>query len=136
MNREEVRNLIERCYAARRRGDVEAVLETFHPEGIFRLNGGPDIDVLSAGIVGRAALRELFGSLFAAWDWKEFMITNLVIDGERASVHCAGPLVYVPTMTRVVSQTLDLVTIRDGKVVELIEFCDTQTLVKIISGQH
>ena len=51
----------------------------------------------------------------------------------KAVVHSSGPMTYTPTGETVEFETLDLLTIADGKIIDFLEFLDTHQLADIVS---
>jgi ketosteroid isomerase-like protein len=119
------RTFVERAYALRRKGDLEGSLQCFAPDASFRLAGSEALGPMTTAVTGHAALRPLLARLFADWDWSEHRLRAILVDGERAAVHCAGSLVYIPARRTVTTETFDLLTLRDGRIAEFTEFCDT-----------
>jgi len=116
---------LERAYELRRKGDLEGSLACFTPDASFRLAGSEALGPMTSTVQGHAALRPLLVRLFADWDWSQHSVRAILVDGERAAVHCAGSLVFVPSRKTVATETFDLVTLRDGRIAEFTEFCDT-----------
>ena len=124
-DRETVKTLIERAYESRRMGDIEAIMAFFHPESTFTLAGSNQHSAAAGRAQGHGALRTTLAGLIETFEFIERDIISLVIDGEKAAVHCRVKLRFIPKDRTVTTDLLDLWTFRDGKVVELIEFIDT-----------
>ena len=86
---------------------------------------------------GHNELLETWRVLFAMWDWTNFPIKSVIIDDSnspvKAVVHSSGPMTYTPTGETVEFETLDLLTIADGKIIDFLEFLDTHQLADIVS---
>jgi ketosteroid isomerase-like protein len=130
-NETSARTLLERAYALRRKGDLEGSLQCFAPDASFRLAGSEALGPMTTAVTGHAALRPLLVRLFADWDWSQHDVRAILVDGERAAVHCAGTLVYVPSRKMVTTETFDLLTLRDGRIAEFTEFCDTSMVASM-----
>jgi ketosteroid isomerase-like protein len=124
-NETSARTILERVYALRRKEDLEGSLQCFTPDASFRLAGSEALGPMTSAVKGHAALRPLLVRLFADWDWSQHNVRAILVDGDRAAVHCAGSLVYRPARKTVATETLDLMTLRDGRIAEFTEFCDT-----------
>jgi len=117
--------LIEQGYAARQKGDVEAILALFHPDGRFHLMGAAQFTPVCGLAAGQDALRAAMGGLVAGFAFLQRDIVSLLIDGEQAAVHSHVTLRAVASDKTVTTDILDLWKFRDGKILELVEFADT-----------
>ena len=118
-SREQIEKVLDETYAARRKHDVDGVLETFCNDCKFVLGGSDGKPLNKNG--QRAALEQLF----ATFELQELTEFCRVIDGPRAVVHWRG--VFRARQSGKVADTdvLDLFEIRDGKIVSLNSFYDT-----------
>ena len=110
-------------FAAVARGDVEGMIEHWVPHGVGRFVGDRDVPVPDG-------YRREFGQIFAALPDFDFQISDLYVRGEQATVRwrmrgtfSGEPWDGVePTGARVDLEGVDLLTVRDGKVVGLDAF--------------
>lgn len=125
--RQDIERLLDAAYAARRRHDVDGVLETFCTDCKFVLGGSDGKPLNKNG--QRAALEQLFDA-FELQESKEFC---RVIDPPRAVVHWRG--VFRGRKSGRVGNTdvLDLFEFRDGKIVSLASFYDTAVAAQILA---
>ena len=79
----EIAATIRDCYAARQRNDGEAALAFFHPGVRFRIAGSPLLKPLTDTIVGLEALRPALARMVIDWDWSQFLVTSVVVNGEK-----------------------------------------------------
>ncbi|GLS17041.1 hypothetical protein GCM10007874_00560 [Labrys miyagiensis] len=132
------RSLIEafvhQSYSRRRAGDIEGIMGDFGANPVFRLAGDEILGALTKEIRGREALRQMVQSLVELWDWSEHGIDTILIEGNRIVVHGKGVVRFLPTGERFTTETLDLLTLVDGKISEFVEFCDTHTVAKAMSS--
>jgi ketosteroid isomerase-like protein len=132
------RSLIEafvhQSYGRRRAGDVEGIMADFGADPVFRLAGDEILGALTSEIRGREALRQMVQSLVELWDWSEHGVDTILIEGNRVVVHGKGVVRFLPTGERFTTETLDLLTLVDGKIGEFVEFCDTHTVAKAMNS--
>ena len=133
MNETDVRNLIEAIYKNRLANDSEACLALFDPQASFRIAGSSEASPIAAGVIGTAALRQALTELVATWVWRKQDIQSITIQGDRAAVHFALETLFTPTGHVVHTELLDLVTVRDNKVVSLVEFVDTAHVSQLVA---
>jgi len=129
-----IESMLRTCYALRRTEDIEGALETFADDATFRLVGNLALAPMTKPVTGRAALREMFTQLARDWDWSEYDITSIMVDGDHAVVHSRGRMRYTPKNACIDTETLDLITIRDGKISDFQQFCDTHMAANLMAS--
>ena len=129
--RDETEKRIREIYAARRRGSVEQVMATFAPQARFRLAGNAALAPMTMPVDGHTQLRSVMKQLVDDWDWSDFMIEKIVVDGNQAAVYSRGPMRYGADRQEIETEILDLLTLEDGKIIELVEFCDTHMVSRM-----
>ena len=132
--RNEVERIVRESYAARKRNHVGDALKHFHPEARFRLVGSKSLGQMTETVSGRAALQAMFEHLFPIWDWSNFDIHSIHVDGDKVFVHLSGQVRHVPTGKVLDTEILDKLTIRDGKIIDFAEFLDTHLVIETIGG--
>jgi ketosteroid isomerase-like protein len=132
-DRKTIEAAIDRCYAARQKGDIETVMAAFDPEGVFELAGSKEM-VAAVGVArGHQDIRSTMTGLIAAFDFIDRDIISMVIDGERAAVHSRVKIRYVPRNETITTDLLDTFHFKDGKIVEFVEFADTALIKDLMS---
>jgi ketosteroid isomerase-like protein len=134
MNRVEIEKLVRSSYDARRANDVEATLKHFHPEAEFRIVGSDSLKPMTEAITGHASLRQAFNELFPAWDWSDFHVQTMHIDGNTAFVYSSGTLRHQPSGKTMKTEILDRIALRDGLIVGFTEFIDTHLLTQVLGA--
>ena len=128
MHQNELLRIIEEMYAARRNEDVDQSLDYFSEDAVFRIEG-KSLGPIAEAISGKQALREMFSALFATWDWKDYPIERILVDGQNVAVYCKGYMHNTEHNKDVYIETLDLLVFNEGgKITEFIEFLDTKLL--------
>jgi hydroxyacylglutathione hydrolase len=110
-------------FAAVAARDVEGMISHWVPGGVGRMMGDRDIPVPDG-------YREYFGQLFRAFPDLDLQVIGLYVDGEHATVHWRTRGTFSgepwdgiePNGARIEVDGVDLVTVRDGKVVALAAF--------------
>ncbi|CAM5771740.1 hypothetical protein LMIY3S_03610 [Labrys miyagiensis] len=128
--RDEIETMVRQSYVHRCAGDIDGLIGMFGPDPRFRIAGDEILGALSAEVRGRENLLAVMESLTRTWDWSDYRIDTVLVDGNRAVVHGKGTMTYVPKNQKIETETLDLLTIVDGKIAELLEFCDTHMAAK------
>jgi ketosteroid isomerase-like protein len=54
------------------------------------------------------------------------------VDGDAAVVHSAGLMKHVPSGSVFQTEILDKLALRDGKIIEFIEFADTHPVAQVL----
>lgn len=132
-DRKTMEAVIDRCYAARQKGDIETMMAAFDKDGAFGLAGSKEMVAAVGTAQGHEAIRESMTGLVAAFDFIDRNIICMVIDGERAAVHSRVRIRYVPSDRTFTTDLLDLFHFKDGKIVELTEFADTALVKDLMS---
>lgn len=124
-DRATIEALIKQGYAARDRGDVEAILACFRPDGRFHLAGSPQVSAICGVAAGHEELRATMTALVANFEITQRDFVAILVDGERAAVHSRIQARHVATNKTVTTDLLDLWTFENGKILEFVEFADT-----------
>lgn len=133
-SRTDIEQTLRSLYAARLRGDLDGTLKDVAEDAVFSLNArGTGVAAMSQDCCGKAAVRETIGQLIANWrfdDWKE---TALLIDGNKVALHWSARVTCVPTKKSTTMEAVDMITFRDGKIVDYRQSTDTAMLMALAS---
>lgn len=66
--------------------------------------------------------------------WRSQEIHSITLQGNRAAVHFKLVAVFTPTGAEVRTELLDLVTVVDDKVTDLVEFVDTAHVAQVVAA--
>lgn len=127
-SRDEIERVLDRAYAARKRQDLAAVVECFHADGRFCVNGGEQ------PACTRAEQQVAIGGIFDAYQLLEFHEHGRVIDPPRAVVHWRGKFRANNTGRTADTDIVDLIEIRDGRIAALTTFFDTALAQRLTSA--
>lgn len=139
MSEESLGSVVESVYRSRLANDVAGCLRHFAPDAAFRIAGSPEASPIAASCNDCESLRRFFSELVATWQWRNQKIESITVQGDRAAVHYRLEALYTPSGDVVHSELLDLLTVRKGKIVSLLEFVDTAFVAGLsakVSGRH
>jgi ketosteroid isomerase-like protein len=128
MDRDAVRTYLEQTYSKRDAGDIDGTLAAFHPAGRLQIAGSQALSQAAVLAEGHEQLRNTLARYIAAFGFVSRDFIGMVIEGDRAAVHCRVTLRFVPKNQTVTTDLLDLFKFQDGKIIELVEFVDTAAL--------
>jgi ketosteroid isomerase-like protein len=121
-DRLEIDGLLRRLYAARLRGDLEAVCQSFSDDAVFRIAGAGQITPVFNTAHGVDQYRPLLNVMIKAFKLSDQAILSILIDGMKAAVHWQARVYSRITGTTVLTELIDLVEVRDARIVSYIEF--------------
>src|SRR5918997_1371537 len=85
MDRSQVETLLTNAYAARRRGDVDAICSYFVDNPSFVMAGARDASPLAVQCTDGATFRTIMSGLIATFEWLDHEILATIIDGRKAA---------------------------------------------------
>lgn len=112
-------------YQARVRGDVDSFMQVFTPDARFTLNASPHQPAVSMHTEGAASLRTAITQLIGAFEFQKLDIIDSVVEGSKAAIRIRFTVRSHATGKTAVTESLDLVEFRDGKVSSYTQFFDT-----------
>ena len=133
-DRKTIEAVIDRCYAARQKGDIGTLMSAFDADAVFELAGSKELVAAVGAVRGHPDIRTTLTGLIAAFDFIHRDISSMVIDGERAAVHSRATMKFVPGDRTFTTDLLDSFHFKDGKIVELTEFADTALIKDLMSA--
>lgn len=121
--RSEIERLLLALYAARVRGDLAALCATFTDDAHFQVAGASNnASPVAMKAIGSGEFRPLLAIMMKSFKLSEQQILTMLIDGEQAAVHWRCKVYSRITGTTVVTELMDLVQVRGGRVASYIEF--------------
>jgi ketosteroid isomerase-like protein len=121
-DREQIDDMLRALYAARLRGDIEAICEAFADDAVFQIAGAGQVSPVSNRAVGAGEFRPLLAVMIKTFKLRDQVILNMLIDGGRAAVHWRAGVYSRITGTIVLTEFVALVDIRDGRITSYQEF--------------
>jgi ketosteroid isomerase-like protein len=134
-DRSQVEKLLRDSYAARRRGDVDGVCACFSENPSFAIAGARETSPIAVQCTDGATFRTLMGGLTSTFEWLDQQILSMVIDGSKAAVHWRGRIRSTVTGEEVVTELVDVITVKDGKIESFVEFADTALAAKLMTTE-
>jgi ketosteroid isomerase-like protein len=129
-DRTEFEKIIRDAYAARIRGDVDAMLRFFDPGALFEFAGGP-LSPVGARAVGAGALRTCFTEFCNAFKMQSHDILSLLIDGPRAALRARIKITSAITGETVETELVDFVELKEGRIISFTQYCDTALVARL-----
>jgi ketosteroid isomerase-like protein len=119
----EIERLLLALYAARVRGDLAAVCGTFADDANFQVAGASSTaSPISMRAIGVGEFRPLLAIMLKTFKLSEHTILAMLIDGAKAGVHWRAKIRSRITGTTILTELIDVVEIRNGRIVSYIEF--------------
>jgi ketosteroid isomerase-like protein len=121
--RVEIERLLLELYAARVRGDLAAVCATFTNDANFQVAGASsNASPIAMKALGINEFRPLLAIMIKSFKLSEQTILAMLIDGEKAAVHWRAKIHSRITGTTVLTELVDVVEVRDGRIASYTEF--------------
>ena len=122
VDRLEIERLLHGLYAARLRGDLEAVCRSFSDGATFQIAGAGNVNPIGVKSVGIDQFRPLLALMIKSFKLSEMAILSMIIDGVKAAVHWRVRVHSKITGTTVLTELVDLVEVNDGHIASYIEY--------------
>ena len=121
-DRDAIDGLLRGLYAARLRGDLDAMCEAFSDDAVFQIAGAGQVSPVSNRAVGVGEFRPLLAVMIKTFKLRDQVILAILIDGTKAAVHWRAGVHSRITGTMVLTEFVALVEIRDGRIASYLEF--------------
>lgn len=119
------RKLIEDMYAAYDRGDQNTVLDALDDALVFTWPTESSLTKLSGSVQGKSSFLERIKELHDEFEYLSFKPIDILVDGDRAAVRVQMQLKRRDNGRPLDTHAAHFLTLRNGKVAELIEYFDT-----------
>jgi ketosteroid isomerase-like protein len=129
---QDVDKLIRDAYAARRLGDVDAVLACFTDQPVFAIAGSTDASPVACRADCSNSLRNALTQLVSAFEFVDQDIRSILVDGDKAAVHWHGRIRSSRTGEEADTEVLDLIRVENGKIASFTQFCDTALAARLV----
>jgi ketosteroid isomerase-like protein len=121
-DRSEVEILLRGLYAARVRGDLGRVLETFTQGAIFKIAGSSSTSPISLIAVGIDEFRPWLALMIKTFKLTDQLTLSMLIEGQDAAVHWRARIHSRITGATTVTEFVDLVHIENRRINSYTEF--------------
>jgi len=109
-------------YAARLAGDLDEVCRIFADDAEFEISGASQSDPIAISATGVSQIRTWLALLIKTSRLTDHAIVSMVTEDTRAAVRWRAKLRSKITGVAVTTDFIDLVEIRDGRIVSYTEF--------------
>ena len=133
--RQAIEDLLEELYAARVRGDLDAVAKLFAANATFQVAGTDDASPMPTLVKGNAGIRSLMQGMIVNFEVSDFTVIEMLIDGPSAAVRWQATFLYTKTGRMFSTELADFITVANGKVVSFVEFLDTALAARVLSAR-
>ncbi len=120
--RAEIDRVIRELHAARTRGDLAAMCAAFAETGRYQIAGSSDGKPVSISASGIAQFKPWLAMMVKAFRITDYELLSLIAEGHRGSAHWRARIHSKITGVAVVTELVDLVEVRGGRIVEYTEF--------------
>ncbi len=121
-DRDAIDGLLRGLYAARLRGDLDAVCKAFSEDAVFQIAGAGQVSPVSNRAVGVGEFRPLLAVMIKTFKLRDQVILAILIDGMKAAVHWRAGVHSRITGAMVLTEFVTLVEIREGRIASYLEF--------------
>jgi ketosteroid isomerase-like protein len=119
---------IRSIYEARLRKDFDTVLAACHPDICIRIVGNPAASPFFGTRVGRHGVLSAIEAVDNLFEYLDFMIEDILVDGNGIAVRCWLRLKAIQTGVVTELDVFDHFRLSDGLIVEYTQFLDTATI--------
>jgi ketosteroid isomerase-like protein len=121
-DRLEIDRMLHELYAARVRGDLDGVCGTFSHDAKFRIAGTSHGSPIAITAVGANEIRQWLSLMIKAFQLTDHTIQSMIIDDAKAAVHWRARIHSRITGATVLTELVDLVEVREGRIASYTEF--------------
>lgn len=121
-NRLEVERVLRELYAARLAGDLDRLCLTFTEDAKLEIAGASYSAPIAIRASGRAEIRTWLAPLLKTSQLGSQEILSMIIDEASAAVHWRSRIRSRVTGASVLTELIDVVQVRDGRIASYTEF--------------
>jgi ketosteroid isomerase-like protein len=130
-SREAIERTLRDAYAARQRGDLDALGRIFAPNARFQM-AGSNASPIATRAAGAEQYRPLLAGMIKAFEVLDHKIVSMLIDGSKAAVQWHARIRSTVTGETVDTDLFDLIEMDDGRISLFLEFCDTALAARMM----
>jgi ketosteroid isomerase-like protein len=130
-SREDIERTLRDVYAARQRGDLDAIANIFTPHAKFHM-AGSNASPVAVRVEGAEQYRPLLAGMMKTFEVLDHQIVSMLIDGSKAAVQWRARLRSTITGETVETDLFDLIEMEDGRIRSFFEFCDTALAARMM----
>jgi ketosteroid isomerase-like protein len=129
--REDIERTLREAYAARQRGDLDALARVFTPHARFQM-AGSQASPIAALAEGTEQYRTLLAAMIKTFEMLDHEIVTMLIDGSKVAVQWRARIRSTVTGETVDTDALDLIEMEGDRIRSLLEFCDTALAARMM----
>lgn len=114
--------LLRQLYAARVRGDLDAVCATFAGDAHFQVAGASYSKPIAITAAGVGEFRPWLALMIKTFRLSNLEILSIIIDGSKAAVHWRVQIYSRITGVPVLTELIDVIEIRADRIASYVEF--------------
>ena len=130
-SREDIERALRDVYAARQRGDLDAIGRIFAPHARFQM-AGSNASPVAVRAEGAEQYRPLLAGMMKTFEVLDHQIVSMLIDGSKAAVQSRAKMRSAVTGETVETDLFDLIEMEDGRIKSFFEFCDTALAARMM----
>jgi len=132
-SRDDIERTLRDIYAARQRGDLDAISNIFAPHARFHM-AGSNASPVAVLVEGAEQYRPLLAGMIKTFEILEHKIVTMLVDGSKAAVQWHARMRSTVTGETVETDLFDLIELEDGRIRSFYEFCDTALAARMMKG--
>jgi ketosteroid isomerase-like protein len=129
--REDMERTLRDAYAARQRGDLDALGRLFAPHARFQM-AGSSASPIATLVEGAEQYRPLLAGMIKTFEVLDHRIVSMLIDGSKAAVQWRAKMRSAVTGETVDTDLFDLIEMEGGRITSFLEFCDTALAARMM----
>jgi ketosteroid isomerase-like protein len=134
-DRQAIEDLLEELYAARVRGDLEALRKLFAANATFQVMGSDTASPMPMLVKGSPSVMGVLQNMIATFEISDFTVVEMLIDGASAAVRWQATIHHTGTDEVFTTELADFITIANGQVTAFVEFLDTALAAKVLAAR-
>ena len=132
-SREDIERALRAAYAARQRGDLDALSRVFTPHARFQM-AGSNASPIAARAEGEESYGPLLAGMIKTFEVLDHQIVSMLIDGSNAAVQWRAKIRSTVTGETVETAICDLIEMEGDRIKSFLEFCDTALAARMMKG--
>jgi ketosteroid isomerase-like protein len=128
-----IEQLVRNAYAARVRGNIDEIMPLFDPDAHFELAGEKTASPVPMRVLGADNVRAQLAELIRTFKFHSHEIVTMAIDGSKVAVRGRIRITSAITGQTVDTELADFIEVKDGRIVSLVQFCDTALVGKLLT---
>jgi ketosteroid isomerase-like protein len=132
-SRDDIERTLRDAYAARQRGDLDALGRIFAPHARFQM-AGSNASPIAVRVDGADAYRPLLAGMIKTFEVLDHQIVSMLVDGSKAAVQWRAKMRSTVTGETVETDLCDVIEMEDSRIRSFFEFCDTALAARMMKG--